>query len=78
MPKLKIGFLSDDYDCDECGASYAEGARVYLDNKLILERLPVAHCFGGSHWDTADIYKEILGHLGYEVEEVYGENAIPE
>lgn len=67
MPKLEIEFLHDDYDCDDCGYSYSEGCRVHLDGNLILELNPVAHCFGGIHYDTNEMYNLLLEKLGYEV-----------
>lgn len=69
MASLKIEWLSDCYDnCETCGSSYAEGARVYVDGELALDLAPSAHCFGGAHYDQADVYERILRHLGHEVE----------
>lgn len=70
--ELKIQWLSDEYDCDDCGCSYAEGARVFLNEVSVLELLPVAHCFGGKSWTESEVYKQILEKLGITVEETYG------
>lgn len=70
--ELKILWLSDGYDCDQCGGAYAEGAKVFLNGELILELAPVAHCFGGSSWMESEVYKQVLGKLGFTIEENYG------
>lgn len=64
---IKIQWLSDEHDCETCGNSYAEGARVFIDNE-VLEFTPYASCFGGDSWYVEDIYKEIINYLGYEIE----------
>lgn len=66
---LKIERLCDESDCDTCGSNYAEGARVTLDGELLAELTPVASCFGGAHWDRADVYRLIIETLGYKVED---------
>lgn len=69
--KIKIEWLSDSYDCDTCGTSYATGARVYRNDKLILNLLPTAHCYGGSDYSEEDVYKAIMESLNYSIEEEY-------
>lgn len=54
-------------DCDTCGSSWAEGARV--TGAVQLEFEAVAHCYGGINTDREDVYKAILAKLGYEVVE---------
>lgn len=66
---VKIERLSDDNDCDTCGSNYADGARVTLNGEPLLELTPVASCFGGAHWDKADVYRLTLEKLGYQVED---------
>lgn len=68
---VKIEWLSDDNDCDTCGSNYADGARVTLNGEPLLELTPVASCFGGAHWDSADVYRLTLEKLGYQVEGCY-------
>lgn len=65
--KIEIEWLHDSSNCDTCGMTYAEGARVTIDGKVALELTPVAHCFGGDNYDESDVYKRILEHLGHEV-----------
>lgn len=67
---IQIEWLSDYSDCETCGGNYADGARVTIDGvtieKLYLE--PVAHCYGGTHYDREDVFKRIIEHLGHIVE----------
>ena len=72
MPKIEIEWLYDSTDCDTCGSSYADGARVTLDGKPLLELIPRAHCMGGKHWDETAVHATILRALGYEVSERQG------
>jgi hypothetical protein len=69
MSNIKIEWLTDSYDnCELCGVSYADGARVFVDDALVLDLSPSAHCFGGAHYDQRDVYDRILSHLGHTVE----------
>jgi hypothetical protein len=66
---IKIEWLTDYYDnCETCGSSYAEGARVFVDGVMALDLAPSAHCFGGEHYPQEDVYERILQHLGHTVE----------
>ena len=65
--KIKIEWLYDSHDCETCGTDYALGAHVQIgDASLHFE--PVAHCYDGSDWTMAEVYEEILKHLGHELE----------
>lgn len=67
---IKIEWLTDSYDnCETCGSSWAEGARVFVDGALALDLEPSAHCFGGAHYDQSDVYERLLRHLGHTVEQ---------
>ena len=68
MSKIKIEWLSDWSECDTCGPSYAEGARVYIDDALVIVLEAAAHCFDGSTYESEDVFKAILEHLGHTVE----------
>ena len=68
--KIKIKWLTDDYDCEDCGTSYADGAAITLGDE-VFELTPVAHCFGGQHFDKEDVYKFVLDKLGHAIEEEY-------
>jgi hypothetical protein len=69
LMEIKIKWTSDEYDCETCGWAYAQGAVVTMNGTEILNLEPVAHCFGGDHWDRADVYREILLKLGYTIVE---------
>lgn len=66
--KILIEILSDDHDCDTCGYTYAQGAKVTLDGKEFLMLEPVSACFGGDDYDYVHILTAILEKLGYQVE----------
>lgn len=67
--EIKIEWLYDEHDCETCGSSYAEGAKVHINGELVIENIPYAHCYGGENWDRDDIYKRIFLELGYHVTE---------
>ena len=64
---IEIEWLSDEYNCEECGGSYAEGASVTLEGKPFLLLAPVAHCFNGTSWNEEEVFKAILEKLGYSI-----------
>lgn len=68
MSDIKITWLYDYYDCETCGCTSAEGARVEIDGAVVLELEPVAHCFDGVTHDRDDVYKMLLQHLGHTLE----------
>ena len=65
--KIRVETLTDDHDCETCGWSYAEGARVYFDDELVLDLQPYAHCYDGTNYSDVAIYQAILEKLGHEV-----------
>lgn len=65
---IRIELTYDEYDCEDCGGSYAEGADVYLNGILWFQLTPVANCFNCDNWAVGDVYAEIMARLGYEVE----------
>lgn len=68
MATIRIEWLSDSHGCETCGTSYAEGARVFVDGKPVIELLPFADCFGGAHHDWPEVVDALLTHLGHTVE----------
>ena len=64
---LDITWLTNDYECEDCGCSSAYGALVTLDGDLLLHLEPSAHCFGGSSWDEEEVYRMVLEKLGYTI-----------
>lgn len=71
--KILISWLYDSNECETCGGGYAEGARVMLDDELIIEHIPVAGCVACNNWDSTQIYTEIFEKLGYELITEYGD-----
>lgn len=67
--RVKIEWLSDDMECDTCGSNWAQGAKVWFDNDLVIDNEPIAACFDGADWSETDIYREIIAKLGHAVEE---------
>ncbi|MBY3433588.1 hypothetical protein HFN89_05445 [Rhizobium laguerreae] len=67
MTKIRIERVQDSHECDTCGFSAADGARVFFDDVLKIELHPVAACFDGVDFDDDDIYREILRELGTNV-----------
>jgi hypothetical protein len=72
MTNIRIEWMTDSSDCDQAGCSggYAEGAKVYFDDKLTLDMSPKADCFGGVDYDKEDIFSRILAELGHKLVEV--------
>jgi hypothetical protein len=72
MTNIRIAWLDDSNDCDQAGCSggYAEGAKVYFDDKLAIDMSPKAACFGGVDYDKEDIFARILTELGHKLVEV--------
>lgn len=71
MTPIRIEYLEDSHDCETCGYSYAEGARVYFAGVLAFELTPVAHCFGGDNYSQDEVFRQILEKLGYSLETTY-------
>ena len=70
---LEIEWLSDGYDCPMCGPSNAEGAIVRLNNRVILELVPRAHCYSSDTYDESEVYDQIFNILGIQV--IHTENS---
>lgn len=68
MKTIKIEWLTDTFDCEVCGESWAEGAYIIFPDgeELLLE--PLAHCYGGESYETDQVYDKVLEKLGYKVE----------
>ena len=68
MKTLKIKFLADFCDCETCGPSYAEGYRVTLEDEVVFEFEPVAHCYNNENCYERDMWAIVFEKLGYKVE----------
>jgi hypothetical protein len=67
MSKIHIERLQDEYKCEACGVSYAEGARVSIDGEIVLELEPHAHCYNDQSYTHDQVYFHILKLLGHSV-----------
>lgn len=67
MKLIEIKTLTDDHDCDTCGTTYASGGVVYIDGRKIIDKEPVAHCYGSANYDEADLLVMALAAVGVEV-----------
>lgn len=65
-PQLEIEWLYDQYECDMCGPSYAEGAIVRLDNVVIMELIPHAHCYSSESWEAEEVFVQLLESFGFD------------
>lgn len=69
MARIKIEWLTDNHRCETCGTSWSDGARVFIDGKPAIELLPVAHCFGGEHYEQHEVYARVFQHLGHTLDD---------
>jgi hypothetical protein len=68
MARIKIEWLNDHADCEICGTTYADGAKVFVDGELALDLSPSAHCSGGADYQPHEVLEKTLHFLGHEVE----------
>ena len=66
MKTIKITRTYDEHDCDDCGYSTAEGAKIYINGRKVLDLKPVAHCYEGKTYSDIDILKAVLEYLDFE------------
>lgn len=72
MSEIRIEWLTDSHWCETCGPSFAEGARVFIDDEVLLEMKPVAHCFAEDDFSTSDVYAAIIERItGHTVIDEY-------
>lgn len=64
--KIEIEWLSDHYECETCGSSFADGARVYFDGKVVFEFVPSAYCFGSDTMTDYEVFFKVFELLGVE------------
>lgn len=69
MARIKIEWLADNHDCETCGPTWAEGARVTIDGKRVLELEPHAYCYDGTDYNESQVLRKIIEVLGYVIEE---------
>jgi len=69
MSVITVEWLFDSFECDCCGVTYAEGAKVSKDGEPLLDLSPAAHCMGSDHYDAADVYRLTFVALGHTITE---------
>lgn len=67
MTRITIEKITDSHECETCGFSSADGARIYLDGTFHSELTPMAYCFDGTDYEDDDIYREVLRALNHNV-----------
>jgi hypothetical protein len=75
MAEVLIEYLSDSYECETCGTSYAEGYRIYVDGAVVRELKPSAHCFDGTNFSENDMLAAVLEHFGHKLARPFDEPA---
>jgi len=66
--KIEITTDSDDHKCECCGMTYAEGGKVHVDGKLIVDLPAIAHCCGGQSFSQDELLVIALHELGHTVD----------
>ena len=69
--KYKIVWLEDEHDCEICGWSSESGYVIYKDEDVVIENLPVAHCFDSVGYSSEKAFLDILKLEGISVEQEY-------
>ena len=64
---IEIKTTSDHHDCETCGGGWAEGGSVYIDGELVLEREPLAYCYGAPSFSESDLLVMALKKAGHSV-----------
>lgn len=67
MYNIVIEELSDSYDCDDCGPSWATGFNVTIDGEPYGDYEPVAHCYSSYHYNIEEVLKDLLESFGHTV-----------
>jgi hypothetical protein len=65
--KIKIETLTDVYDCETCGPTFAQGGVVYIDDKEVIRREPDAYCYESQNFSASDLLVMALAKVGCEV-----------
>ena len=65
--KIEIKTMTDNHDCETCGSSWVEGGVVFVNDKEVLKREPVAYCYGVPSFSESDLLVMALKKIGVEV-----------
>jgi hypothetical protein len=65
MPKIHIAWKNDEYDCDDCGPSFANGATVKIEDRGDIDMSPHAYCYDADSHSKLEVYLAILERIGH-------------
>lgn len=68
--RITIERLDDQHDCDTCGYSFAYGAIIRFDGKVVISMIPEAHCYAGKDYTDDMVFEAIFYKLGHTLEYV--------
>lgn len=69
---IYVEWLHDEYDCENCGPSYATGYKLEISDEtgvVVMERVPIAHCYDGQDFDRQHLLEDIMDYFGYTYSE---------
>jgi len=75
MKSYTIVWLEDQHECETCGYSYAQGYKIYKDEKLVIDKEPLSHCYDSLNYDHSNAAFDILNLEGIQIETVDGEES---
>lgn len=72
LKSYTIVWLEDHHECETCGYSYAQGYKIYKDDKLVVDKEPIALCFDSANYDPSHAAFDILNLEGIQIETMDG------
>ena len=66
--KYRIELLVDEHDCETCGSAYAEGYQIFLNDELVIDKKPIAHCFNLLTYPDWQAYQDVLRLVAPDLE----------
>lgn len=67
--KIKIDWITDEYECETCGWSLACGAIVTFEDGSVIDMKPNARCVDCVDYSPDEVYTAILKKFGHEIEQ---------
>jgi hypothetical protein len=67
--KIKIDWITDEYECETCGWNIACGAIVTFENGDKIDMTPTAGCVDPVDYGGDEVYEAIFKKLGHEIEQ---------
>lgn len=68
MPKIELILLSDEWECEDCGTSFANGYVIKKDGVVVVERYPRAYCYDSDDYDGEQQLRDLCELFGCELE----------